>query len=228
MGDQGPADGHDHDHGHDHAHDHGDGHDDAAVSFDERAATWDDEAKIARARTIADRIGEEVALSGTERLFEYGAGTGLVAEALRDRVGAITLVDPSEGMRAVAQSKVDDGRLPGARIWDLDLAARGAPEGETFELIVTSMVLHHVAELGPTLEAFVHMLAPGGHCCVIDLDAEDGSFHGPDVDVHHGFHREDMAAQLTAAGFTEVSVTDCGTVDHGDDEFSLFLAVATR
>lgn len=217
------------DHDHDHAHDHDHGDDsDARLSFDERAATWDDEAKVRRAETTARRIAEEIDLTGTERLFEYGAGTGLVAEALRDRVGPITLVDPSEGMRAVAQSKVDDGRLPGARIWDLDLAAQGAPEGETFDLVLTSMVLHHVNDLGPTLKAFADMLDPGGHCCVIDLDAEDGSFHGADVDVHHGFHRDDIAAQLTAAGFTDVNVTDCGTVDHGDDEFTLFLAVATR
>lgn len=201
--------------------------DDATLSFDERAATWDDD-KVDRARRTAARIAEEIDLSGTERLFEYGAGTGLVAEALRGRVGPITLADASAGMRAVAQAKVDDGRLAGARIWDVDLSVDPPPEGERFDLIVTSMVLHHVEDLGRTLEAFAAMLEPGGHLCVIDLDAEDGSFHGPDVDVHHGFERDDIATRLGAAGFPQVAVSDCGVIDHGDDRFGLFLAVATR
>lgn len=210
------------------SHDHVPDADDATLSFDERAATWDDDVKVERARLTAQRIAEEVALGGDERLFEYGAGTGLVAEALRDSVGAITLADASAGMRAVAQAKVDDGRLAGARIWDVDLSAEPPPRGETFELIVTSMVLHHVEDTARTLGAFAAMTEPGGHLCVIDLDSEDGSFHGPGVDVHHGFDRDEIAQQIRAAGFTDVSVTDCGRVDHGDDTFGLFLAVATR
>ena len=44
----------------------------------------------------------------------------------------------------------------------------------------------------------------GGVLCVADLDAEDGSFHGPHVrDVHHGFPRDELARMLTAAGFAE-------------------------
>ncbi len=207
-------------------HDHD--HDDATLSFDERAATWDDDAKVERARDTARRIIEQVAPVGTERLFEYGAGTGLVSEALRESVGPITLADASEGMREVARTKVADGRLPGARVWDVDLSSEPAPAGETFDLIVTSMVLHHVADVATTLGAFAGMLEPGGHLCVIDLDAEDGSFHGPDVDVHHGFERDDIAGRIRAAGFSEVAVSDGGTVEHGDDEFTLFLAVGTR
>lgn len=213
---------------HDHDHDHPIDTDDATLSFDERAATWDDEAKIERARTTARRITEEVSLDGAERLFEYGAGTGLVSEALRDHVGAITMADASEGMRAVAQTKIDDGRLPGARVWDVDLSSDEPPVGEMFDLVVTSMVLHHVKDLGTTLRRFASILEPGGHLCVIDLDAEDGSFHGPDVDVHHGFERAAFADRLRDAGFTDVSVSDCGTVAHGDTGFGLFLAVATR
>lgn len=217
-------------------HDHDSGHspgqpvdaDDATLSFDARAATWDDDAKVARARQIAARIVAEIGLSGNERLFEYGAGTGLVSEALQEHVGAITMADASQGMRAVAQSKIDDGRLPGARVWDVDLSTTAPPSDEDFDLIVTSMVLHHVKELATTLEAFAALLTPGGHVCVVDLDAEDGSFHGPDVDVHHGFTRSEMADRLSSAGFVDIAVSDCGTVDHGDTEFSLFLAIGTR
>ncbi len=208
-------------------HEHA-GHDQAGHSFDERAATWDDEAKVARAAHIARRIAEEVALAGDERLFEYGAGTGLVSEALRDSVGPITLADSSEGMRAVAQRKVDDGRLAGARIWSLDLSSEPVPAGEWFDLIVTSMVLHHVDPLDVTLRAFRDLLAPGGHLCVVDLDAEDGSFHGEGAHVHHGFDRDAFAERLRQAGFADATVSNAGTVDRDGTAFGLFLAVATR
>ncbi|HET8931370.1 MAG TPA: class I SAM-dependent methyltransferase [Acidimicrobiales bacterium] len=209
-----------------HDHDHTEGH--AAQSFDERAATWDDDAKVARAAHIARRIGEEVALTGDERLFEYGAGTGLVSEALRGAVGPITLADASEGMRVVAQAKVDDGRLAGARVWGLDLSSDSVPADEAFDLIVTSMVLHHVGRLEVTLRAFHELLEPGGHLCVVDLDAEDGSFHGEGAHVHNGFARGAFAGLLRDAGFADVRLSDCGTVDRDGAEFGLFLAVASR
>ena len=66
--------------------------------FDERAATWDDDpAKVERANVVAAAIREAIALDGSERLLEYGAGTGLVTQALRDAVGPVTLADTSGG-----------------------------------------------------------------------------------------------------------------------------------
>lgn len=82
------------------------------MSLDDKAATWDDEAKIERARAVADAIAGAVPLEPSMRLFEYGAGTGLVAEQLASRVGPITLADPSAGMREVASEKVAAGSLP--------------------------------------------------------------------------------------------------------------------
>lgn len=203
-------------------------HDHPGQTFDERAATWDDPAKIERARTIARRIGEEVDLADRPSLFEYGAGTGLVSEQLIDQVGPVTLADSSAGMREQMQRKVDDQRLEAARIWEVDLSHDAPPEDEHFGLIVTSMVLHHVTDIPRTLRAFATMLEPAGHLCIVDLDAEDGSFHGPDVDVHHGFDRGECTAWLHEAGFGDVQISDCGTVAHDDAEYGLFLAVATR
>ena len=63
-------------------------------SFDERAATWDDDpAKVERAGVVAGAISATVPLDGSLRMLEYGAGTGLVTQALRDRVGPVTLAD---------------------------------------------------------------------------------------------------------------------------------------
>ena len=91
-------------------------------NFDDRAATWDDPAKIERAQVIAEAISSAIDLDGTQRLLEYGAGTGLVTQALRSKVGPVTLVDTSEGMREVMRAKIAAGELTDARVRNLDLA----------------------------------------------------------------------------------------------------------
>ncbi|WP_413450046.1 class I SAM-dependent methyltransferase [Georgenia phoenicis] len=197
--------------------------------FDDKAAGWDsDPAKVARAREVAEAVATAVPLHPGTRLLEYGAGTGLVSEALGGRVGPPTLADSSAGMRAVLAEKVALGRLPGGRVWDLDLESDAVPS-ERFDLAVASLVLHHVRELDRVLTGLAELLAPGGHLCVADLDrTEGGTFHRHDVDVHDGFDRADLAARLERVGLSDVVVRDCGTVDRDGVAHPVFLAVARR
>ena len=194
-------------------------------SFDDRAATWDDPAKIERAAEVARAIGETIPLDPATRLLEYGAGTGLVTQALRARVGPVTLADTSAGMRAVMAEKVARGVIPDARIWDVDLAAAEPPD-EQFDLIVTVLTLHHIPDLDPVLGAFAALLAAGGRVAIVDLDAEDGSFHGHDFEGHPGFERAWLTARLEAAGFTDVAFRPCFVVERGNGTYPMFLATA--
>lgn len=196
--------------------------------FDAAAAGWDrDEDKVRRAREVADAVASAVPLTPSTRVLEYGAGTGLVTQALLGRVGPVTLADSSTGMRAVLAEKVATGVLPGARVWDLDLETQPVPD-ERVDLVVSSLVLHHIRDLDRVLAALTTMLAPGGHLCVADLDHEDGSFHQHDVEVHHGFDRTDVATRLSAVGLTDVTVTDCTTLVRDGVTYTVFLAVGRR
>jgi predicted TPR repeat methyltransferase len=196
--------------------------------FDEKAATWDaDPAKVERAQVIGRAIRATGALDRSVRLLEYGAGTGLLTEALRDAVGPVTMADTSAGMRDVMHAKVDAGVIPDARIWDLDLATEPAPD-EQFDLVVTAMTLHHIHDLTPVLSGFAGLLVEGGHLCVVDLEEEDGSFHTGDFDGHHGFRRLDLAAQLEAAGFGAVAFQDCHHVERDGVSYPLFLVTCVR
>ena len=193
-------------------------------SFDERAATWDDDpAKVERAAVIAAAIRDAVPLGPSVRLLEYGAGTGLVTQALRSSVGPITLVDTSAGMRDVMLAKIASGAIPEARVWDLDLETAAVP-AERFDLVVTVLTLHHVHDVPIVLARFAELLDAGGHLCIADLDAEDGSFHGPDADVHHGFDRGRLTDALTAAGFTDVQIRDCHSMVRDGVAYPIFLA----
>ncbi len=198
--------------------------------FDEAAKTWDhDPAKVERARVVATQIVEIVDPSSDARLLEYGAGTALVAESLRDHVGAMTLADTSSGMREVMAAKVADGRLPGStRIWDLDLESQKPPAGEQFDLVVAVQVLHHVHDLATVLAHLAELLAPGGHLCVVDLETEDGSFHGEGFGGHHGFRRDDLAERLEVSGFADVAFRHAYDIDKDGRSYPLFLATARR
>lgn len=197
-------------------------------SFDDKAATWDDDpAKVERSRVVAREIRDAVPLAGTQRMLEYGAGTGLVTEALRDAVGPVTLVDNSAGMLDVMRAKVAAGTIPDARVWELDLSTEPVPD-ERFDLLVTVMTLHHIEDPAPVLRAFAELLEAGGHLCVVDLEAEDGSFHTDDFHGHHGFERADLARQLADAGFADIAFRDCYRIDRGGVDYPTFLVTATR
>lgn len=219
----------------DHPHAHAPGHeapDGGPLSFDERAATWDDEEKTARARSVVESIAAATGPSPTTRLLEYGAGTGLVAQFLADRVGPVTLADSSAGMRAVAADKVAAGVLPaGTRVWDLDLARDRAEvpvPADRFDLIVTVLTLHHVQEVATVLSGLGALLADGGALAIVDFETEDGSFHGEGADVAHGFSADDLGAVAAAAGLRVDYRPGVYAIDKDGRDYPLFLAVCTR
>ena len=224
---------HEHDHAHQH-HEHGHGHEGGeryTGDFDEMAKTWDDDpTKVERARIVAELLPQRIDLGSTTRVFEYGAGTGLVSEALAraGAAGALTLADPSAGMRAAMAAKVDDGRLPAATTIVETNFDTDEPGDERFDLVVTVQVLHHVPALEPVLAAFAAIVEPGGHLAIVDLEQEDGSFHGDGFGGHHGFHRAELQAQIEAAGFTDVRFEHAYDLEKDGHAFPLFLALATR
>ena len=197
------------------------------TDFDARAATWDDANKIRRAEDIAAAMRRAVPLTRSMKTLEYGAGTGLLSFCLRDTLGPITLADSSTGMRAVAERKIAAANARDMRVIDLDLMRDPLP-AERYDLIFSMMMLHHVPDVPRLLATFHSLLNPGGWLCHADLDAEDGSFHGPEIDVHHGFERGALRSWLAAADFVDVAVGDCCAIEHGGRSYSVFLAAGRK
>ncbi|PQM75079.1 class I SAM-dependent methyltransferase [Corynebacterium sp. J010B-136] len=196
--------------------------------FDDQAAEWDkDPKKIERARRTAQLIVDTVQPQGSERVFEFGAGTGLVSQFLAPHVGALTLADNSHGMREVIANKIEAGILEGGGLSDSDLVEGQLPD-EKYDLVVASLVLHHVANVPALLASFAGILAPGGVACIIELDDAGGKFHAhiDHYDGHDGFKRDEFEQSLREAGFADVQFHDAGKIEREDGEYSLFLANA--
>ncbi len=199
-------------------------------SFDARAATWDDDpAKVERAKAVADEMLRRVPLTPSMRAMEYGCGTGLLTFLLRAHVGDVTLADLSEGMLEVAARKIAAVRDPAMRTIKLDLIADPMPA--RFDVVYSLMTLHHIPDTDAILRRFHEALAPQGYLCIADLDTEDGSFHGPEVnDVHLGFDRATPGAKALSAGFASLDFTTAQVmtkeVAGKPREFPIFLMVA--
>lgn len=169
--------------------------------FDNKAREWDSNPVFQeRGYNLAKAIASEVPLSQNVRALDYGCGTGLLSFPLKNQIGSITLADSSAGMLAVLREKIALHQAANMRAIKLDLLNDPLPDAR-FDLIYTSMTLHHVPQVERILTMFFDLLTPGGHLCVADLDQEDGSFHGPEFDVHPGFDRDELAQQARNAGF---------------------------
>ncbi len=194
------------------------------ATFDERAREWDTPERRARAEAVADAIRANVALTPTTRTIDVGAGTGLLGFALADDIGDLVLAEPSEGMRDVIAEKIAASGRADATAIPFDLTG-GPPPGEPFDLAISLLVLHHVADTATALATIRDLLVPGGRIAIADLDTEDGTFHDADAEgIHHlGFDRVALGELAREAGFVGVEFRTAMEIVDDDRQFPVFL-----
>jgi 2-polyprenyl-3-methyl-5-hydroxy-6-metoxy-1,4-benzoquinol methylase len=197
--------------------------------FDEKAADWDTEERQERVREVAAIIRRHVPLTSAMRVIDIGAGTGLLGLELAPDVAAVVLAEPSAGMLSVARSKLSDGGYPTVTAIELDLPADPPPEAP-FDLAVSLLMLHHVEDTRATLSSIHALLAPGGRIALLDLDAEDGSFHEEDAEGihHHGFDQVDVARLAESVGFEEVESRNVSEIERDGRAYAVFLLTGRK
>jgi ubiquinone/menaquinone biosynthesis C-methylase UbiE len=197
--------------------------------FDKDALTWDDNPiAVERSRAVAEAMVREVRPTGDMDAMDFGAGTGLVTLGLQPYVRSITAADSSRGMLAVLEGKVAAQGFTNVHTMFLDLDTDEAPYAR-FDLIVTSMVMHHMAGVPRVLRAFQKMLRPGGVVAIADLDAEDGTFHPDNTGIHHfGFDRDEMRRMLEAAGFHDIGAVTAFVMHKEGRDYPVFLITAHK
>ncbi len=196
-------------------------------SFDERARDWDTPERRGWAEAVAEAIRESVTLAPAMRAIDVGAGTGLLGITLAGDVGEMVLAEPSEGMLAVVREKLAAGGPPNVTAVRFELMA-GPPPGDPYDLAISLLVLHHLADTRAALSAIRQLLRPGALLALADLDAEDGSFHDPEAEgIHHlGFERAALLEMTRAAGFTDVEIRTASEIERDGRRYPVFLLVA--
>lgn len=173
--------------------------------FDQEAAAWDDNpVRVKLAEELARALCAAVPLTPDMTVLDFGCGTGLVTLRVAPRVASVTGADTSQGMLDVLTAKA--AAAGGVTVFPFLIGPDGALPGETYDLVMSSMTLHHVEDVPALLRAFHARLAPGGRLCVIDLEPDDGQFHADSAGVfHNGFERAALRQQFAAAGFKDVA-----------------------
>ena len=174
--------------------------------FDTEAATWDDEPRrVNLAKELFRAIADEVPLSSSMTVLDFGCGTGLVTLQLSPHVAHVTGVDSSQGMLDVIGRKAHALQATNVSTRRVDLERGDVLEG-AYDLVVSTMTLHHVRDIVALLSQCARVLNPGGRIGLADLDSEDGGFHGNNDGIFHlGFDRAELKALLADAGFSEIT-----------------------
>jgi ubiquinone/menaquinone biosynthesis C-methylase UbiE len=199
--------------------------------FDAAAATWDDDpGHEERQLAVAQAIRGALDLNPRMSALDVGGGTGRLSILLADRIGSVVVTDPSAGMVQVARQRIEEAGLSDRlRAVQADLTTDRL--GGSFDVVWSSMAMHHVPDLDALLRSVAGLLVDGGRLAVADLEEDpDGAFHADkaDFDGHHGFQRTRLTQQLIHAGFTDVRFFDATTIRKGDREFGVFLCLATK
>ncbi|MCC7015706.1 MAG: methyltransferase domain-containing protein [Rhodospirillales bacterium] len=151
------------------------------------------------AKFIADALGS----TSGKTVLDAGCGTGLLGT--RIEAGRLVGIDLSPDMLAAARARgVYDELIEG------DLVEAMAGRQDRFDLVASSCVLYHIADLAPYFRQASRLLVPGGHLFFSVDPAPDNmgialSAHGEYA--HSRAYLRHLAAET---GFSEVAIAIMG------------------
>jgi len=202
--------------------------------FDKDAASWDENpGRVRIAERIFQTIVNRIVLSTGMEVMDFGCGTGLLSIRLLPFVKSVVGVDSSPGMLEVFRKKVLTSGLGAISAQLIDIDKGGTLEG-MYDLVTSSMTMHHIKDVPSLLEQFHSVLKPGGRLCIADLDGDNGEFHENPAGVfHNGFDRNEMKALFVESGFADVVAETAAEVekpgkDGGIRRFTMFLVTGKR
>lgn len=175
------------------------------MSFKGRAKNWDNDRMIERAEVVANKISEIVGNQKDASIMEYGCATGLISFNLCNNFRKLTLMDSEEEMINVVKEKIETYQTSNVFPILMDLTKETYTE-KKFDIIYTSMALHHILDTENIIKTFYNLLNKNGILCIIELDKEDGSFHinSKDFSGHNGFEHEYLENALKNCGFSNI------------------------
>lgn len=204
------------------------------MDFNTEAINWDSERRIKRGRVISEEIMNSIDIKDDYSALEFGCGTGIISFNMKDKFRHITLVDTSEGMIEKLSSKIREFKVDNMTAIKADINKDELLKGQKFDVIYTSMVLHHILDIRTTLNNLYELLDDHGYLCIIELAEDDGSFHRSEKDFngYNGFNQEWLKGLLEEIGYKSVKTNtfynSVKIIEGVEVNYSLFIMVGRK
>ncbi len=199
--------------------------------FDEAAKTWDTKpSSLAMAKACVENINKIIKLKDNAKILDYGCGTGLVAFNLSNETNEVIGMDNSSGMVEQFNKKANELNYSNIKALKHDIDEEDLKENE-FDLIITSMSLHHIKNANIFIKKAYEALKKDGFLCINDLDKEDGTFHKKHNNegvYHFGFDKNELENSLKNLGFKIIDYKIVHTDIREDKEFPIFNLIAQK
>ena len=195
--------------------------------FENKSKSWDMNSKrVGNAKAISDLIVKNIILKKPMVVMDFGAGTGLLGYFISPFVQKIVAVDNSPSMLAEFQKK-SEFFASQTEVIQKDLSIDTI--NRDFDVIISSMTIHHLEDITALFSKFYMMLKEGGSIAIADLDSEDGTFHSDNDGVYHyGFDREILKNIAKSVGFVDILFETASTIDKPHCTFTVFLMTAKK
>ena len=160
-----------------------------------RSAPW----RVFASRVVMPWAVRDAVVGGD--VLDVGGGTGVMAEQLLRRYPAarLTVTDLDEAMIATARTRL--ARRRDVRVTIADVT-RLPFDDESFDVVTSFLMLHHVIEWEAAVTQFARVLRPGGRLIGYDLDDTRLArfVHRVDGSPHRLIPAEALHAALETSG----------------------------
>jgi len=208
--------------------------------FNAEAASWDSNPFVHTAseqalQALLSRFPDlSKSRAADKRLdvLEIGCGTGLLSCLIAPYAGQVVAVDAADGMIDVLKQKLQQPGFP-PNIYPIsvlledpedpvlppaDPNERDGPRLK-YDLIISHLVLHHIADLRSVLKTMLGCLKKGGFVALTDFEdfgSEAKRFHAQSKMAgveRHGIHATTMETLMRDVGFGNVRVDRAWAMD---------------
>ena len=127
-------------------------------TFKASAATWDsDRGRLNTAKTVAQAIKNILPFKSVDYAMDYGCGTGLISLELLPVIKNLTGIDLSDAMLDIFRKKIKENNLKNVELVKINSELDELPY-HPYDLIFSSMTIHHVEHHIELLEKFYNIL----------------------------------------------------------------------
>ena len=142
------------------------------------------------------------------------------------------MVDSSSKMIKELEQKLVDQNITNIQTYTGDILE--SDFDRKFDIIYSSMVMHHIKDFQSVIKKLVSYLKTNGKLIIVDLLPDNGEFHREheNFEGHHGFTINEMVSALTEAGLKEVSgrkfYSSYKPVENKKHPYSLFSVLGIK